>query len=143
MAHIQLLGTGGTIASRGGGVRGAVATDVAADLTRTRYGELTVSARDIFTKGSYSLDLGDLRTIAEATRDAVADRGTDGVVVTHGTDTLEETAFLLDLVHASPKTVVVTGAQRAADSPAPDGPSNVEQAVAAAASTELHDSTLR
>ena len=140
MTHIQLLGTGGTIASRGSGARGAVATDVAADLAQSRYGDLTVSAKDLFTKGSYSLGLGDLRTIAEATQEALADSGTDGVVVTHGTDTLEETAFLLDLVHASPKTVVLTGAQRAADSPAPDGPRNVEEAVAAAASPVLHHS---
>ena len=140
MKHIQLLGTGGTIASRGSGAGGAVATDVAADLTRSSYGDFIVSARDIFTKGSYGLDLADLRTICEATQEALADEGNDGVVITHGTDTLEETAFLLDLVHASHKTVVLTGAQRAADSPAPDGPRNVEEAVAAAACPELHHS---
>lgn len=140
MAHIQLLGTGGTIASRDSGSGGAVATDVAADLARSHYGDLTVSARDIFTKGSYRLDLTDLQTIAEATREALADQGNDGVVITHGTDTLEETAFLLDLVHTSPKPVVLTGAQRAADSPAPDGPRNVEEAVAAAACPGLQHS---
>lgn len=140
MAHIQLLGTGGTIASRGSGAQGAVATDTAADLTRSQYGEHTVSARDIFTKGSYQLNLGDLRMIVQAVREALADRGVDGAVITHGTDTLEETAFLLDLVHDSPKAVVLTGAQRAADSPFPDGPRNVEEAIAAAACPGLRDS---
>lgn len=140
MTHIQLLGTGGTIASRGGGSTGSVATDTAADLSRNQYGELTVSARDVLTTGSYRLTLGELRAIAEATRDALADRGTDGVVVTHGTDTLEETAFLLDLVHDSPKSAVLTGAQQPADSPAPDGPRNVEEAVLAAAAPELRGS---
>ena len=140
MTHIQLLGTGGTIASRGGGSTGSVATDTAADLSRNRYGELTVSARDVLTTGSYRLTLGELRAIAEAARDALADPANDGVVVTHGTDTLEETAFLLDLVHGSPKSVVLTGAQQPADSPAPDGPRNVEEAVLAAASPELRGS---
>lgn len=140
MTHIQLLGTGGTIASRGGGSTGSVATDAAAELSRNQYGELTVTARDVLTTGSYRLSLADLRAIAEAARDALADPANDGVVITHGTDTLEETAFLLDLVHGSPKSVVLTGAQQPADSPAPDGPRNVEEAVLAAASSELRGS---
>lgn len=140
MAHIQLLGTGGTIASRGSGAGGSVATDTAAELARGGYGELTVSSRDVLTTGSYRLSLADLRLIAEAAQEALADPGNDGVVVTHGTDTLEETAFLLDLVHGSPKSAVLTGAQQPADSPAPDGPRNVEEAVLAAASPGLRDS---
>lgn len=140
MTHIQLLGTGGTIASRDSGGTGSVATDTATDLARAEYGELRVTARDVLTTNSYRLTLGDLRLIAEATQEALVDRGNDGVVLTHGTDTLEETAFLLDLVHRSPKTVVLTGAQQPADSPAPDGPRNVEEAVLAAASPGLHNS---
>ncbi|GGG67864.1 L-asparaginase [Kocuria dechangensis] len=140
MTHIQLLGTGGTIASRDSGGTGSVATDAATDLARAEYGELRVTARDVLTTNSYRLTLGDLRLIAEATQEALVDRGNDGVVVTHGTDTLEETAFLLDLVHRSPKTVVLTGSQQPADSPAPDGPRNVEEAVLAAASPGLHNS---
>lgn len=139
MAHIQLLGTGGTIASRSHGTRGAVATDTSAALVPTHYGDVTVRARDVLTTGSYRLDLADLRRIAEAVGQALADPGTDGVVVTHGTDTLEETAFLLDLVHASPKPVVVTGAQRTADSPDADGPRNVAEAVRAAADEHLRE----
>ncbi|PLC11396.1 L-asparaginase [Kocuria flava] len=138
MVHVQLLGTGGTIASRGSGETGAVATDRAAGLARGAHGAVTVGARDVLTTNSFRLDLADMRRIAEAAREALEDRGNDGVVVTHGTDTLEETAFLLDLVHASPKPVVLTGAQHPADSPAPDGPGNVADAVLAAASTALH-----
>lgn len=137
MAHIQLLGTGGTIASRSHGSGGAVATDTSSALVPTPHRDVTVSARDVLTTGSYRLDLADLRRIAEAVGQAVADPGTDGVVVTHGTDTLEETTFLLDLLHASAKPVVVTGAQRTADSPDADGPRNVAEAVRAAADEHL------
>jgi L-asparaginase len=140
MAHVHLLGTGGTIASRGSGAAGSVATDAVADLVRGGHGDLRVSARDVLTVNSFRLGLGDLRLIAEAAHEALSDPDTDGVVITHGTDTLEETAFLLDLVHNSPRTVVLTGAQQPADSPAPDGPRNVEEALLAAASPDLRDS---
>ena len=137
MGHIQLLGTGGTIASRSHGTQGAVASDTASTLASSQYGEITVRSRDVLTTGSYLLDLADLRRIAEAVEQALADPAIDGVVVTHGTDTLEETAFLLDLVHDSPKPVVLTGAQRPADSPDADGPRNVAEAVHAAADGHL------
>lgn len=137
MVHVQLLGTGGTIASSGQADQGSVATETAQDLAQGRYGDLTVSARDVFTTGSYRLGLGDLRCIVEAVHDALGDTSNAGVVVTHGTDTLEETAFLLDLVHSSRRSVVLTGAQQPADSPSPDGPGNVHEAVIAAADERL------
>ncbi|MDO4938191.1 MAG: asparaginase, partial [Sutterellaceae bacterium] len=59
-----------------------------------------------------------------------------GVVVTHGTDTLEETSYFLDLVHLGEKPIVTTAAMRGADETSPDGPMNIYCAVKTAASHE-------
>lgn len=59
-----------------------------------------------------------------------------GAIVTHGTDTLEETSYFLDLLHASDKPVVMTAAMRGADEASPDGPMNIYCAVKTAAGKE-------
>lgn len=59
-----------------------------------------------------------------------------GVIVTHGTDTIEETSYFLDLVHSSDKPVILTAAMRGAADTSPDGPMNIFCAVKAAASEQ-------
>ena len=108
--YVHILGTGGTISSRTRERAGATATDGAASLAETLTAE--VRTTDVLTTGSYLLTFADLRILVKAVQDALADDDCVGVVVTHGTDTMEETAFLLDLVHTSDKPVVLTGAQR-------------------------------
>jgi L-asparaginase len=137
VSHIEVLGTGGTIASLSHGAAGVVAEASTAELISELGGDHVVSQRDIVTLGSYQLTLKDLRIIAQGVADAANDPDIDGIVVTHGTDTLEETAFLLDLVHNSSKPVVITGAQRTPDSDAPDGPGNIAEAIAVAADPRM------
>ena len=66
----------------------------------------------------------------------LADPKVDGVVVTHGTDTMEETAFLVDLTTETSKTVVFCGAMRTLGEPGSDGPSNLQLAVRTAANPD-------
>lgn len=97
-----------------------------------------VSARTLCAVPSASLTVPDMLAAAEAARDEVA-RGAAGVVITQGTDTLEETAFLLDLVWDRPEPLVATGAMRSPNQASADGPGNVLAAVTAAASTACRD----
>ncbi|MBY6366456.1 asparaginase [Rhodococcoides corynebacterioides] len=136
---VVVLTTGGTIASRVGsdGVStpGKVAVDL--DAIGARLG-VHVTVVDVLRVDSAAMSNADLDTVSAAVAQHLRS-DVVGVVVLHGTDTLEETAMLVDLVHDDPRPVVFTGAQRTADHPDGDGPHNAELAVAVAADPERRD----
>lgn len=72
-------------------------------------------------------------TLHQRAEEVLARDDVAGVVITHGTDTVEETAYFLDLTHSSDKPIVLTAAMRGAAETSPDGPANIYCAVQAAA----------
>jgi L-asparaginase len=134
--RVVVLSTGGTIASRPNGDGADVAVDDAQALMARLPIDpgVPVETADVLRMGSYLLTPQDMYTIARRVQEALRDPEVLGVVVTHGTDSLEETAFLTDLVHADPRPVVFTGAQRGAAAADTDGPRNLFDAITVAAS---------
>ncbi|GAA2313995.1 asparaginase [Nonomuraea roseoviolacea subsp. roseoviolacea] len=133
--RVRVITTGGTIASRRGH-EGAVSVAVPGrDLVGTVPAEVTVEIDEAMLVHSFNLTLDGVRRIAERVRAAVTEPGVDGVVVTHGTDTMEETAYFVDLILGPDRTVVFTGSQRHAGEPDGDGPRNLADAVRVAAAT--------
>lgn len=94
-----------------------------------------IEARSPMRLPSPSLTTANLVEVAGILREAFAS-GFDGAVVIQGTDTIEESAFLLDLLVEPEKPVVVTGAMRGADAPGADGPANLLASAITAASPE-------
>ncbi len=141
MPTVRVLTTGGTIASRRGAA-GVTAQDSGAELVATLPGGdlgVRVEVDEVFRIGSFSLSLADVVHLTRRVVDAAAEPGVDGVVVTHGTDTMEESAYLVDLAHTAATPVVFTGAQRAADEPDADGPRNLADAIRLAAAPAARD----
>lgn len=128
--QVTLLAAGGTISS----VEGASGRPGAApglDAAALSAG-LELEARSVLTVPGPQMTNADALKLA---REAVSesDRGR-GVVITSGTDTIEEVAALCDVLCSDGAPIVVTGAMRPADAPGADGPANLRDAVAAAAS---------
>src|ERR1700743_1106386 len=135
---IALFTLGGTIASTSTGA-GVMPQLTGADLLAAAPGleraGVTVGVHDFRQVPSSSLTVADVLDLVRAIRAEVA-AGAGGVVVSQGTDTIEETAFLGDLLYAGDVPGVFTGAMRNPTRAGPDGPANLRAAVAVAASPQ-------
>lgn len=139
-ATITVLSTGGTIASTTG-ENGATPSKSGEELVAAvpeieSYADMTVS--EVVQTPSFDMGIESLTTVGETVRTAV-EGGTDGVIITHGTDTMEESAYYLDLVLDLTAPIIFTGAQRRPDEVSPDGPHNLLTAVRAASHERFQD----
>ncbi len=146
LPRIKILATGGTIAGQG----------ASADRTAYTSGELpikdliaavpgidklaVISGEQISNVGSQDMTVDIWLKLNKRINDIYKNNEADGVVITHGTDTQEETAYFLSLTVRYDKPVVLTGSMRPATAISADGPKNLYDAVAVAASKEAANS---
>lgn len=131
--HVTLLSTGGTIASTDSDT-GAKPTQTGKQLLES-VPELesyaTLSVEEVAQVPSFEMDGETLESIGDRVSELDSDPTVDTIVITHGTDTMEETAYYLDITIQPETPVFLTGAQRRPDEVSPDGPSNLLTAVRA------------
>ncbi len=142
---IAIVATGGTIAGSGriGESReykaGTLSVDSIIESIPQIQNLADLRLYTICSKDSNDITRQDLALLKERVENLENDPKIDGIVITHGTDTLEETAFFLNLTLNVHKPVVMTGAMRPATATSADGPMNLYQAVALARDLKARD----
>jgi L-asparaginase len=139
---VVVISTGGTIAMRPDPVSGKLVPAISGDelVGMLRWPDAPPLELDDFTRVP-SFDMHGRLALELAERVAEHCRRPDvsGVVVTHGTDTMEESVYTIDRLHESGNPVVFTGAQRAADEADSDGPRNLRGAILTALAGESRE----
>ncbi|WP_430393961.1 type II asparaginase [Campylobacter mucosalis] len=139
---IYILATGGTIAGSGSGelstsyTSGTVTVDKLIAAVPQINEIATIKGEQISQIGSQEMNNEVWLKLAKRVNELLTTGKADGIVITHGTDTMEETAYFLDLVVKSDKPIVMVGAMRNSTSMSADGPLNLFNAVNVAMSKD-------
>lgn len=141
-ANVVILATGGTIAgsaetqTQAGYSSGQVGVEVLLSAVPQLKDLAEVSGEQVANVGSQDMSDEIWLKLAKRVNELQKDRSVDGIVITHGTDTIEETGYFLQLVVDGDKPVVMTAAMRPSTALSADGPLNIFNAVAVAADPE-------
>jgi L-asparaginase len=140
--RVVVIGLGGTIAmtaTEGGGAAPALSpAQLVAAVPGLPQTGVEVEAAGLHERPGASVSFGDLATLRQVICTHL-DAGAAGVVVTQGTDTIEETSYLLDLTYDGAQPVIVTGAMRNPSLAGADGPANLLAAIQTAACPQACD----
>lgn len=137
--NVYILATGGTIAGTGasatssGYTSGQVTIHSLLDAVPQIQDIANITGEQVVNIGSQNMTDDVWLTLARRVNELLATDSVDGIVITHGTDTMEETAFFLNLTVKSNKPVVLTGAMRPSTAMSADGPLNLYNSVCTAA----------
>ena len=137
--NIMILATGGTIAgaaatgTQAGYTSGAVGIDTMVAGVPGITDLATIKGEQISNVGSQDMSFQILLTVAKRINELAKSAAVDGFVITHGTDTMEESAFFLNLTVKTDKPVVMVGSMRPSTAVSADGPLNLYNAVGVAA----------
>ena len=139
LANVVILATGGTIAGAGASAANSAtyqAAKLGVDKLIAGVPELAdianVRGEQVMQIASESISNDDLLKLAKRVAELADSKDVDGIVITHGTDTLEETAYFLNLVEKTDKPIVVVGSMRPGTAMSADGMLNLYNAVAVA-----------